>query len=185
MYGYAIKIYNMIGIYVWLAVVSIIIIMSTWAMIRAISKNINNEFKYSINFHKEGFKRTNFPIIKIKIRGKYRYFLVDSGANINVIDYECYKELVGDGAVVFKGDCGISGVGTQSKETDTPIIEDTFQVNSDKFTEEFSLMKDWAFAREQVSSASGLNIIGILGSDFFTRAKWMLDFEDLIIWVKK
>ncbi len=175
----------MIGVYIWLAVVSVIIITSTVAMIRTISKNINNDFKYSIDFHKEGFKRTNFPIIKIKIRGKFRYFLVDSGANINVIDYESYRTLVGESEVHFKGDCGISGVGTAEKEETVSIIEDTIQINSDKFTEEFSLMKDWSLARDKISTASGLNIVGILGSEFFTRAKWMLDFEDLIIWVKK
>lgn len=174
-----------IGISLWLLFVIMIIVGGFIFIYRTIKNNINTNYRYSINLYKEGFDKTSFPLIKLRIRNKYRYFLIDTGANINLISKTAYKSIVGKGQVKLVDSNVVSGMGTTETTDAVPVIEDTISVGRDKFVEHFTISDDWDFARKQISDVAEVDIVGILGSKFFKRAKWVLDFEELVIWVKK
>lgn len=174
-----------IGMSLWLLCVIMIIVGGFTIIYKAIKNNINTNYRYSINLYKEGFDKTNFPLIKLRIRNKYRYFLIDTGANINLISKTAYKSIVGKGQVKLVDNNVVSGMGTTETTNAVPVIEDTISVGRDRFVEHFTISDDWDFARKQISDVAGVDIVGILGSKFFKKAKWVLDFEELVIWVKK
>jgi hypothetical protein len=76
-------------------------------------------------------------------------------------------------------------MGTTEITDAVPVVEDTISIGRDRFVEYFTISDDWDFARKQISDVAGVDIVGILGSPFFKKAKWVLDFEELVIWVKK
>lgn len=174
-----------IGMSLWLLCVIIIIVGGFIFIYKTIKNNINTNYRYSINLYKEGFNKTNFPLIKLRIRNKYRYFLIDTGANINLISKTAYKSIVGKGQVKLVDNNVVSGMGTTETTDAVPVVEDAISVGRDRFIEHFTISDDWDFARKQISDAAEVDIVGILGSKFFKRAKWVLDFEELVIWVKK
>lgn len=172
----------MIGLYIWLLCITAIIVGAFYSIFKKVGRN--SPYKYSVNIHKGGFKKTKFPMIKLRIRGKYRYFLVDTGANVNLMDLESYGEIVGDGQVKQVDNGAVAGLGSE-ESVHAAIVEEDIVIAREKFTEEFLINDQWKFSREQIVKGSGINVVGILGSGFFERAKWMIDFENLIIWAKK
>ena len=176
----------MVIIYVWLLIIAIIIIIGIGFIGKSIKNTINRDYKYQIKLHKEGYRRSNFPIVKVKLRNKYYFFIVDSGANMNLIAKSCYKDIVGNGQIEASKQMDIKGIGSSEETiTSTPIVLETVEIESDSFKEEFGILDSWEYTRREVSKVSGLNIVGVLGAPFCNTAKWVLDFEELIIWVKK
>lgn len=176
----------MVIIYIWLALVLTIVVGGFYLIYTSISNTFNRDFKYQINLHKEGFRRSQFPIVKVKIRDSYKFFIVDSGANINMMSKSCYKEIVGKGSIKGSKPMQVSGIGSESSDANImPMVLETIKVGDDSFEEEFGILDSWEHAREQAAKASGLPIVGVLGSPFCKTAKWVIDFEELVIWVKR
>lgn len=180
----------MIGLYIWAILILIIIGLGFYyirrSLLIAFKNTINRDISGSVDIHKEGYNRSKFPIIKAKIRGKYKYFLVDTGANVNILDYNLYQELV-NGEIIYSSNTKIkiTGPGTAGEPEDVSIVTEDVTIKDITIKIEFALNKAWEEARKQVSNSSGLPIIGILGSEFCNDSKWMIDFDNLIIWVKK
>lgn len=79
--------------------------------------------------------KTSFPLIKLRIRNKYRYFLIDTGANINLISKTAYKSIVGKGQVKLVDNNVVSGMGTTEITNAVPVVEDTISIGRDRFVE--------------------------------------------------
>lgn len=174
-----------IGLIIWSIIVLGIIGMGFWGIYSSINNSLKNDYKYCINLHKVGFEKTNYPIIKMKIRNKYKYFLLDSGANINALSQEVLSSIMKkEDSLKIVGNGQILGIGATDNVA-IPIIEENISVGRDKFIEEFRVVDNWETTRKAMSQAAGVEIVGLLGAEFFKRAKWVLDFESLVVWVKK
>lgn len=174
-----------IGIIIWLALISLLVGVAFYYIVKAIKKSINRDYKYSINIYKRGFEKGDLPLIKLKIRNKYKYFLIDTGANINMIAHDSYKDIVGKGEVHMVDSVTVSGVNSTDKSAPIPVVEEVISTGKSKFTEKFSINKEWEFTRKTISANAGVDIVGILGSPFFKSAKWVLDLDELVVWVRR
>lgn len=169
---------------------SIFVLLTIFLLFKNIIKTINNtmnrEFKYSINFNKDSFNKTNYPLIKVRIKDKYKYFLVDTGANTNIVSSTIMDTLYKNtDQIKVVGNTKILGVGDNSNSNSSPIIEETIHIQGEKFIETFNVISSWEEARLAISDACKIDVVGILGSEFFKKSKWVIDFEQCIIWVKK
>lgn len=174
-----------IGLIIWSVFVLGIIGVGFWQMISHIKRCIDRDYKYCINIHKEGFEKLKAPLIKMKIKGKYKYFLVDSGAAKNLISKKAFQSISKEGDEVKIVD-NVHILGVSGKEDKAvPVIEETISVGRDKFVQNFMVSEEWETTREYIHDTCGIEIIGLLGSEFFQKARWLIDFDNLVIWVKK
>lgn len=168
----------------WLGVITIISVGGFYKIYKTIKETIDRDYKYSINFDEVGFSKGNYPVVKFKIRNKYKYFLLDSGAGGNIIAKEALSSIMSNSDTIKIVDKGIiTGVG--GGEEVTPIIEEQISIGRDKFIETFRITDTMGDVRKLMKETSGLDIIGVIGSEFFNKSKWVLDFDNLVIWVKK
>ena len=174
-----------IGLIVWSIIVLGIIGAGFWGIYSSIKNSLKNDYKYCINLHKVGFEKTNYPIIKMKIRNKYKYFLLDSGANINALSKDVLTSIMKkEDSLKIVGNGQVLGIGA-TEDVAIPVIEETISVGRDKFVENFLVSEDWETTRKYISDNCGVEVIGLLGSEFFQKARWLIDFDNLVIWVKK
>lgn len=178
----------MIALYIWLVFVLGIIYIGLSRFRTSVLKSISGISAYSsaIEIHKKGFERSHFPIIKAVIRGKSRYFLVDTGANHNMIDLGEYTKIIGDSEIDVKGSMNMVGIGSTA---DAPpikynCIEDTVIIGPNEYNVSFAIGDSWETAKDAVANQSGLPLIGIIGSEFIDSAGWVIDYSNLMIWVK-
>ena len=104
-------------------------------------------------------------------------FLLDTGATHNVIFnyvYEHFKE-------EFKRlDKNQFIMGIEGNYQETPIVEATFNFEGVDYTSSFSVL-DASSAMKQVQQETGVQIHGILSTNFLIENKWILDFDKLTI----
>ena len=175
----------MVSIYVAVIFVVILGILGVRYIAKVVKGTVNRDYKYHINLHKEGYRRAEFPMVKVKIRNKYKFFIVDSGANTNMIARSSYKEIVGDGAIKSSSSVEVSGIGTsEGASASSPVVLETINVGEDGFEEEFCILSDWDHTKDMVEKLSGIAVVGVLGAPFCKTAKWVIDFDKLVIWVK-
>lgn len=156
---------------------------------------IGREFKYHFEAFKfktiktgeiiplleHDFSKSGMPIIEVKIQGKPHKFMLDSGANINVLDKAAFDAL--DDSSIEKLES--KGFTTASGDS----TDDVFKANIDfkhkqrKFNETFEIL-DMSGPFGSIAAKDGVTIQGILGSHFFKTHRWTIDFENLIVWTK-
>lgn len=128
---------------------------------------------------RESMDLTDLPIVTF-YQGNNRFnFLLDTGANLSVINSSAlsnfqYKEVKGTGNIV-----GVEGI---KKEVSYVNIDLNYK--DTKYNEQFQVL-DMQDAIDHVKSESGVNMVGILGNNFFRRYKYILDFNELIAYSKK
>lgn len=116
---------------------------------------------------------SHVPIIAGTLNGKKAYFMLDTGASISVLDTNQAKDymfsIIGDSGVEITG---IGSNRSESKEIGKSLIK----VGEKTLTEEF-IGKDLRDVVRAVSSGSGYNIVGIIGTNNIWRNNWVLDFK--------
>lgn len=180
-------------IYVGISVVLGILLMGLAFMMIHIKNTISKEFKYhfeafKFKINKEGdiipllqydFSKSGIPIIEVKINKNSYKFMLDSGANVNILDKRVFDTLENietsesSGLTTANGD--ITGNNIKAK------IQ--FKQKQKKFIEDFEIF-DMSGPFDSIESRDGVKINGILGSNFFKTHCWTIDFENLVVWIK-
>ena len=124
-----------------------------------------------------GLQKTGLPLILTSGKLKNLCFLIDTGATHNVLftyEYEHFKSEF----KLLSEKQNIMGIEGHCKET--PIIEATFDFEGSEYTSTFSVF-DATEAIAQIQQETGVQIHGILSTDFFIQNKWIINFDKLII----
>lgn len=173
---------NMIGI----GCLFVILLMALWSVYvitRKISGSLNNENTKEWEFFsfEDYFERTKTPMIIVHLYGKKCRFLLDSGAHQNCLDIQFLYTIKDKlkGKTMAEGDKIQVGNGAIM---DSYGMQVRFNIRNMEFNEDF-LVSDLKGLRE-FSNREGLNITGILGSEFFDKHKWKIDFDKYIVWHK-
>jgi len=159
-------------------IVAIAITGFVFALNNTISKNSNFN-KHEICF-KEPFEITNLPLIQLKVFGKYEWFLVDSGASINLIKQSYFDRLNKKPKLIDNK----NPIFTGSNEIKSEYCTLNLRYEKTKFNEEIfnvAQLNVFDFNKELYKR----DIIGIIGSPFFEKYGWNIDFEDMKIYFKK
>ena len=127
---------------------------------------------------KEAMDLTDIPVITFYNKGKKINLLLDTGANYSVIDASILK----DYDHVMTNKVLSSTVGMGGNIENSSVCEMVFHYNKYRFENEFTII-DMKEAFSQIKKESGVTIHGILGTKFFTKYGYMLDFANLTVYI--
>ena len=123
-----------------------------------------------------GLNQTKLPIIVIEIEDKHLCFILDTGSSRCLIDsnvVEYFKNIVEP-----IGDYCISGIDGTKHKVDVVILPFNFEGYTDKPKFCVQQLSD---AFKEITEDSGIQVHGLLGTDFLIENKWIIDFKELNI----
>jgi predicted aspartyl protease len=127
---------------------------------------------------REAMDLAELPVITFYNGDKKINFLLDTGSNISYLNESIVSSLVTESTGETSNIIGIEG-----NKVNCKICKMIIRRKNQEFEEEFSIADlDKAFSI--VKKESGVQIHGILGSRFFEKYKYVLDFKDYIAYVR-
>ena len=124
-----------------------------------------------------GLQKTGWPLILTSGKLKNICFLIDTGSTHNILFsfvYEHFKE-------EFKLlDSAIKTMGIEGHYQEAPVIEATFNFEGIDYTSTFSVL-DASDAIAQVQGETGIQVHGVLGTQFLLENGWSIEFKRLIV----
>ena len=162
-------------------IIETIIIIVVWTILLIISINslyqCDKKNKSKISF-KESMDLTELPVITFTNNDIKLNFLLDTGSNnsfinksiLNMLDY---KELNGASNIIgFEGNKIENSICEMKIEYKDYIFDTTFNI------------ADLDASFNVIKQEDGVQLHGILGSLFFQKYKYVLDFQSLIAYMK-
>lgn len=127
---------------------------------------------------RESMNLTELPIVTFYNGSTKLNFLLDTGANLcvinsRIIDSLNYKKLDEKGSIF----------GMEGNSVDIDYISMDFTYNNKSYSSSFQVV-DMQEAFDRIKQESGVTVHGILGSKFFEEYKYVLDFKELIAYTK-
>lgn len=129
---------------------------------------------------KEAIDLTELPVVTFIGKDRKLNFLIDTGANNSILN-----ESVAD---KMKLECEeFEGVETNTAGGNinlNKIVNLVIKFDDKREYDECFLVSNMDEAFNSVKEETGVMIHGILGSNFFTRNKYIIDFDSLALYVK-
>lgn len=136
-----------------------------------------NRLKKGISF-KESLDLTNLPIVSFKNNDVTLNFLLDTGSDSAYINKSILPQLDYEFT-----DSKTQMFGIDGNFVENEICSMIISYKDYKFESRFNV-HDMDAPFNQIKESTGVQIHGILGSNFFRRYKYILDFEKLIAVIK-
>ncbi len=128
-----------------------------------------------------GLLKTGLPLIIVEVFDLELCFLLDTGSNKNIIDQRIYNHFKNR----FSGQsCTGSLLSLGGKSGESIQIEMPFKFEQTSYCEPF-LCTGEISSFDEIKIESGVQIHGILGSQFFLKHDWIIDFEKQIVYTTK
>ena len=139
----------------------------------------NKKQKFRISF-KEALDLTSLPIITF-VSGKTKLnFLLDTGSNSSHID----SKVLHDSNIEYQTiNIKHTVIGIEGKEQETTPCILTVKYKETIFTSEFCIT-DLSGAFNAIKAEYGVQIHGIIGNEFFQKYKYVIDFQELMCYIK-
>ena len=123
-----------------------------------------------------GLNKAKLPTTMVKVEDKYLCFILDTGSTCCLIDsnvVEYFKDIVEP-----IGDYCISGIDGTKHKVDVVILPFNFEgyTYKPKFC-----VQQLSDAFKEIEEDSGIQVHGLLGTDFLLENKWIIDFKELNI----
>lgn len=120
--------------------------------------------------------KVQLPLIIVKVKEKYICFILDTGSTCSLIDssvVEYFKDIVEP-----VGDYCISGIeGTKHK---VDMITLPFNFEGQVYKPRFCV-RPLLDAFKSIEDESGIQVHGLLGTDFLLENQWIVDFRTLTL----
>lgn len=123
-----------------------------------------------------GLNKTKLPLIFVVVKSKNLCFILDSGSTNSLIDstvVEYFKDIVEP-----VGNYNISGIEGTKHEVNMIILPFTFE--NQTYCPNFCV-KPLLEAFSGIEKETGIQVHGLLGTDFLLENKWVVDFQNLEI----
>lgn len=145
-----------------------------------IKKLFKKLFKNSseISF-KQGFELTDLPVVTLYQGEKKFNFLLDTGSNNSIIDGNILNQIEHT-----KCEEKSSVYGMEGNKQEVSICEIELSYKDMHYRYAY-LVCDMKNAFDSIKQDTGVNLHGIIGSRFFNKFKYVLDFDELIAYSKK
>ena len=131
----------------------------------------------SISFW-ETFKLTRLPIITFTQGDKDLNFIFDSGSDHNIIDSNVLNDIEHELLDVEGSVFGVNG-----KSENTKVCRISLSHKDKEYPANY-LVCDMSGAVKKMKDMHGVNVHGLLGTDFFEAYKYVLDFNKMIAYSK-
>ena len=160
-----------------LGIVGVVILVLVIVFITNTIDDIRKRNNSKISF-KEAMDLVELPVVTFYNGNTKLNFLLDTGSNVSYINSSIIPLLVHE-----KTDKEMNTIGIEGNKVSNQFCKMSVTYKNQVFEEEFSIADlDEAFG--VVKQESGVQIHGILGSKFFERYKYVLDFKELIAYIK-
>lgn len=133
--------------------------------------------KSKISF-KEAMDLVELPIITFNNKGQKLNFLLDTGSNVSYINSSVLPSLE-----YQMLDKEMNTMGVEGNKTNNQFCSMDISYREQTFNEEFSI-SDLDDAFNIIKQEDGVQLHGILGSKFFEKYRYVLDFKDLIAYIR-
>lgn len=120
----------------------------------------------------------SLPVVTF-YQGEQKFnFLLDTGSNDSIIDSNILKK-------IKHAKCNQTStlLGLEGEPVEVGICRITLEYSSKDYTYDY-LIKDMSAPFGSIKQQTGVVIHGIIGSSFFNRFKYVLDFAELIAYSK-
>lgn len=160
-----------------LGIVGVVILVLVIVFIINTIDDIRKRNNSKISF-KEAMDLVELPVVTFYNCDTKLNFLLDTGSNVSYINSSIIPLLVHE-----KTDKEMNTIGIEGNKVSNQFCKMSVTYKNQVFEEEFSIADlDEAFS--VVKQESGVQIHGILGSKFFERYKYVLDFKELTAYIK-
>ena len=160
-----------------LEIIGVVILVLVVAFIANTIDNMRKRNNSKISF-KEAMDLVELPVVTFYNGDKKLNFLLDTGSNVSYINSSIIPLLVHE-----KTDKEMNTIGIEGNKVSNQFCKMSVTYKNQVFEEEFSIA-DLNEAFSVVKQESGVQIHGILGSKFFERYKYVLDFKELIAYIR-
>lgn len=137
----------------------------------------NSQPENAISF-KQGFELTEMPICTLYQNGKLWNFLLDTGSNDSIIDANIIDQIE---HTERKDKTELFGLDGHKHKVNMCDISLSYKNQKFPFC---YLIKDMSGPFGLIKQDTGVNLHGIIGSKFFNKYKYILDFDELIAYSK-
>lgn len=158
--------------------ITAIILLSLCIIILALYTYKYEEEMFKISF-KESLDLVGVPIITFKNNNKKYNFILDTGASESVIHSKILDELE-----YIKIDRESQLWGMEGNIQTTTYAEIPLYYWGVEFEEQFQIV-DMSSSFIKIKEEFGVNVVGILGSSFFNKYNYILDFKRLVAYTRK
>ena len=142
------------------------------------SAKITKKYNSKISF-KEAMDLTELPVVTFYNNDQKLNFLLDTGSNDSHINSTVLPSLE------YSSQNGVKRlIGIEGNPIEYGFCQMTITYKNQTFEGDFSIT-DLESAFNMIKQESGVQIHGILGSKFFQKYKYVLDFKELIAYSKK
>lgn len=161
-------------------IVAVILIAIVGLVVNMIMDSLSKEDKYIFSL-KESMDLVELPIITFYIGDKKLNFLLDTGSNLSHINSSVLNNIPFTPLNITSDIAGMEG---NKQETGFCELSVKATDEGNEFTEMFAISDlDRSFGI--VKEESGVQLHGILGSVFFKKYKYIIDFDNLKVYFKK
>ena len=152
----------------------LIILLITSIICNIVYYLIRRRDKFYINgmSFKESLDLINLPIVTFEYEDKKLNLILDTGSDDSFIDPECIKDF----NLPLKEVTTSIGTGNGTI-TSSGIVELNIKYKNTTYNNLF-ILSDLSGAFDRLKKERGIEVHGILGSIFFTRYKYKLDFKN-------
>ena len=160
-----------------LEIIGVVILVLAVAFIVNTIDDIRKRNNSKISF-KEAMDLVELPVVTFYNGDTKLNFLLDTGSNVSYINNSIIPLLAYE-----KTDKKMDTIGIEGNKVSNQFCKMSVTYKNQVFEEEFSIADlDEAFG--VVKQESGVQIHGILGSKFFEKYKYILDFKELTAYIK-
>lgn len=124
-----------------------------------------------------GLNSTRLPIILVDVKGEHLCFILDTGSTCSLIDSSVVEYFMD--IVEPIGDYCFSGIEGTKHKVDMITLPFNFegQIYKPKFC-----VKPLLDTFKCIEDESGIQVQGLLGTDFLLETKWIIDFNECCIY---
>lgn len=147
-------------------------------MIKKLINKVFNIHKNAMSFQ-AGMDLAELPVVTFYQGEQKINFLLDTGSNNCIIDSNFLKKIEHK---MSNAQTSLTGLEGKAQKASICIIKMSYK---DKSYESTFVVQDLSAAFNSIKQETGVTIHGMLGSKFFNRFKYVLDFEELIAYSKE
>lgn len=164
----------MIAVLLVKIIIVIIAVVACAFLINKLEEKVSNTMSF-----REALALAELPVVTFYQGDKKLNLLLDTGANISIIDKEVANTInTKETPRVSK----ITGIGGSVK--DVAIVDIVLQYKNNTFKDGFQVT-DMSSTFSAIKNATGVTIHGIIGNKFMQKYKYILDFDKMIAYSKK
>lgn len=130
-------------------------------------------------YFQQGFDLTGLPIVTFNQGDKKFNFILDTGSNRSVIEKSFLADIQ---HTMLKSGCALSGLEGIEKAAQSCVIPLTYK---DNIYESDFLVTNMLQVLMDIKQDTGVSVHGLLGSNFFRKFQYVLDFKELIAYSRR